>query len=114
MTAQQHSSVDNQNHKMARIIDDKFLTGITELAKLSPTYRGVLKRYGADQEWTEQYCIIYQNLLIEFEDETCFTVVRVITLETYQAQRMEISTIEDIQKQVRHMKLYLFWNDQSI
>ena len=85
---------------MTQLIEDSKLADIIQQSKLSPTFAGCLKRLTHDHKWVDRYCLLYQNFLIEFEDQCCMKATCLIPLENYQAKRMEITNIDDIYKQV--------------
>ena len=85
---------------MANLIEDQKISEIIQRSKLSPTFAGCLKRLTRERKWIDRYCLLYQNFLIEFEDQCCIKATCLIPLENYQAKRMEINNIDDIYKQV--------------
>ena len=85
---------------MSNLIDDFKINEIIQRSKLSPTFAGSLKRLTRERKWTDRYCLLYQNFLVEFEDQCCVKATCLIPLENYQAKRMEINNIDDIYKQV--------------
>ena len=57
-----------------KLIDDYKVTEIVQRSKLSPTFAGTLKRLTRDRKWVDRYCLLYQNFLVEFEDQCCAKV----------------------------------------
>lgn len=92
---------------MSNLIDDFKINEIVQRSKLSPTFAGSLKRLTRERKWTDRYCLLYQNFLVEFENQCCVKATCLIPLENYQAKRMEINNIDDIYKQVKVLQLLL-------
>ena len=82
------------------LIDENKIKEIIHQSRLSSTFAGCLRRLSRDRKWLDRYCLLYQNLLIEFEDQCCLKVACLIPLEQYQAKRMEINDINNVYEQV--------------
>lgn len=102
-----------ENEKMSNLIDDFKINEIIQRSKLSPTFAGSLKRLTRERKWTDRYCLLYQNFLVEFEDQCCVKVTCLIPLENYQAKRMEINNIDDIYKQVFFCNFFHYFYCQN-
>ena len=99
------------------ICDETLLYDIAQHSKASPTYSGILgKRCSSLKKWVEKYCILYQNLLFEYEDTDSSEPTSILHLEHCSAERLQIKNIEDIEQVCVHLFSldFIMWSSYHV
>ena len=81
---------------MSDVIDECCLLDILKRARENPSFHGYLYKKFAEHNWVKKYCLLYQNLLFEFDDVMDEKPAMIILAEHCYAKRMEIYRIGDL------------------